>query len=624
VTTHRRAWMGRAGVVVALLAGALVAVPASPAAAAAPEVQIVSLSSGTLTSGQRATLTFRVANKNDKPPGSDTANIKVTSSFGELTCDGQCDFSDQIPRQGDKEFTATLVAGDVPPTETRSGKIEIRAEINGEDSQAERDVSVRGPQPQAPPTVKEISGRVTDINTGEGIAGAFVAIADSASHRYDTVTSETGRFRFVGSAERPITPGDIQIGAQKDDVRITKTISVGEGRSLLDYRLVLRMSAASPTASPSVAAAPSAAATLPAAVPTDSAAAAAPEPAATEQDSGGFGSLLFILIGGLLVALGVGAMVLLWLRRRDSTGEDDDAVLAGGPPVRPGYAGMGGGPPPLAGPRAAPTMAAGTATADAPTMLHRPVDEFPDPYGAPLPPPQPPTYPGTPGWAEGYGEAPPTQPGYGPVPPAGRPSSGGGYGGAPSSGGGYGSGSGGGGYGVPDQSDRHTQAPPGGWGRGGYEDRYDEPTGRFRGGDGSFGSAGREPGPYGAEPGPGGYGPDAEPGYGQRHSDPGYRGRDEYRGANGYDDRGGYDDGAAYHDRGGYNGRGGYDQRGGYGDDRGGYERGGYERVPEPRDAGYDNHGYDQGGYGDDSARGRRGGPPAGRSERRSVDWLDD
>jgi hypothetical protein len=609
--------MVRAGVVVALLAGALVAIPASPAAAAEPEVQIVSLSSGTLTSGQRATLTYRVTNKNDKPPGSDTANIKVTSSFGELTCEGQCDFADQIPRQDAKEFTATLVAGAVPPGDTRSGKIVIRAAINGEESQAERDVSVRGPQPQAPPTVKEISGRVTDINTGEGIAGAFVAIADSGDHRYDVVTSDTGRFRFVGSAERPITPGDIQIGAQKDEVRETRTINAGAGRSLLDVRLVLRMPASSPTASPSAAPTATPEATLPldTAAPTDSAVAAA-EPGA-DEDSGGFGSLLFVVLGGLLVALGIGAMVLLWLRRKDGTA-DDDAVLAGGPPTRPAYAGMAGGAPPLAGTGAAPTMAAGM-SADAPTMLQRPVDEFPDPYGAPLPPPQQPTYPGAPGWAESYGNAPPTQAGYGPMPPEGRPSSGGGYGSAPSSGGGYG---------VRDEGDRHTQAGPGDWGRGGYDDRYDEPTGRFRGGDGPFGSTGREPGPYGGEPGPAGYGPgsDAEPEYGQRHSDAGYRGRDEYRGANGYDDRARYDDRGGYDRGGGYgDDRGGYDQRGGYGEDRGGYARGGYERVPEPRDAGYDNHGYDRGRYGDDSARGRRGGrPPTGRSERRSVDWLDD
>ncbi|HEX2774842.1 MAG TPA: carboxypeptidase-like regulatory domain-containing protein [Micromonosporaceae bacterium] len=623
--------MRRAGVVVALVAGALVAVPASPATAAPPDVEITSLSSGTLTSGQRATVTFKVTNTNAKPPGSDTANIKVTSSFGELTCEGQCDFSDQIPREGDQQFTATLLAGNVPPGETRSGKIEIRAEINGEASTTQRDMSVRGPQPQQPQqpqTVKEISGRVTDIRTGEGVPGAIVAISDSGDHRYDTITDDSGRYRFAGSAEKPITPGEILIGAQKDDVRVTKTITVGAGKSMTDYRLALRMSAPAPTASPSQNAAPSTEPTLATADPADSGAAAAPETAATGEDSGGFGSLLLILLGGLLIALGVGAIVLLWLRRKDSDGEDDGVPAGpGGRPVRPAYAGTNDATR-LAGPgAAAPTMAGGMALADAPTMLHnRPVvDEFPDPYGAPLPPPQPPTYPGQPAWGEGYGEAAPTQAGYGPA--EGRPASGGGYGAVPSPGGGYGSpasagggygaaggafgaAAGSGGYGPHDQGDRHTQA--GGWGRdGGYDNRYDEPTGRFGGGDGpGYGRGGHEPDPYG----------DAEPGYGQsqRHSDAGgYSGRDGYRGADSYDDRGGYDRRGGYGDD-----RGGYDP-GSY--DRSGYDQRGYERVPEQRDAGYDNRGYDRGGYAEDPAgQSRRAGSPSGRSERRSPDWLDD
>jgi hypothetical protein len=625
VTSHRRAWMRRAGVVVALVAGALVAVPASPAVAADPEVQITGLSSGTLTSGERAQLTFKVVNKNEKPPGSDTANIKVTSSFGELTCEGQCDFNDQVPREGEKEFTATLVARNVPEGETRSGKIEIRAEINNEAGTAERDVTVRGPQKQQPETVKEISGRVTDISTGEAIAGAFVAISDSAEHRYDTITDRDGRYTFTGSTEKPITPGEIQIGAQKEDVRVFKTINVGAGKSLTGYRLVLRLSAPAPTTSPSSAAAPtpSAEPTLPTAEPTE-AAAAAPGPATTEEGSGGFGSLLLLLLGGLLVALGVGAIVLLWLRRKDNAGDDDDepiAVAPGGGPVRPVYGGMSN-PTNFAGPGpAAPTMAAGMGVSDAPTMLqNRPMidDEFPDPYGAPLMPPQPPTYPGRPAWDDGYGE-PGTQAGYGP--PQGRPSSGGGFGAAPSSGGGHGSPAG-----AAGAAAGYGAAQAGGWGRDpGYDDRYDEPTGRFRAGDEArYGPGGHEREAYG----------DGEPGFGhsQRRGDAGgYPGQDDYRAVNGYDDRG-YDDRGGYDDRAGYNGQTGYEQHGGYGetrhgDERGGYDQRGYDRVPEQRDAEYDNHGYGPGsGYPDDpGAQRRRGGsPPPRRSERRSADWLDD
>ncbi|HEX7744958.1 MAG TPA: carboxypeptidase regulatory-like domain-containing protein [Micromonosporaceae bacterium] len=607
MTTHRRAWMGRAGVVVALIVGAFVALPASPAAADAPDVQITGLSSGTLTSGQRATLTFRVTNKTPKlpPMNKDAVTVRITSSFGELSCAGQCDFTDEIDRESYKEYSATLVAGTVPPGETRAGKVQVRAQIGTEAATAERDVTVRGPQPQLPPTVAEISGKVTDMSTGEPVSGAIVAIADSGNHKYDVVTGEEGRFKFTGSGTKPITPGAIQIGAAKEDVTVTKTIDVGAGKRLTGYRLVLRLSTAPSSSAAATDAFPSEPAPSDGAALTEPAQ-AAPEPAANE-DSGGFGSLVMIIIGGVLVAFGVGAIVLLWLRRKNDN-DDDHPVGPAGRPVRPAYAGadaatrLGG-----AGVGAHdPTMMARSGLADAPTMMHSGplVDEFPDPYGAPLPPPQQPTYPGQPGWADNYGPGAPTRAGYGG--PA-TPSSGGGYGTGPVSGGGYGAGpTSGGGYGAREQAGAHGQAGPGH--RGGYGDRYDEPTGHYGSGEGP---------PYGRR----GYdaGPPGEPG-GRRYAPESSYDRNPGRGDDGYDDRGGYAGG--HEDRGGYGDRGGYD--GGY-DDRGGYDEPGYDRVPGQRDAGYADRGYDRGYHDEPAGGGRRGGPPpSGRGDRRSVDWLDD
>ena len=118
-------------------------------------------------------------------------------------------------------------------------------------------------------------------------------------------------------------------------------------------------------------------------------------------EEGGLGSSwLLILVGGLLVALGVGAIVLLGCGARRTTTTTDDEDGANGPRGRsadrsaPAATGAATTPPgsrPGPVPGADPTMVNRPALADAPTMMHsRPLvdDEFPDPYGAPLPGPQ--------------------------------------------------------------------------------------------------------------------------------------------------------------------------------------------------------------------------------------------
>jgi len=759
VTTYRQAWLGRAGVVVALAAATLFILPGSPASAAPPQVTIRSLSSATLNSGQQATLEYEIRNTNDLPPNQSSFNIRVTLNFGDVRCEGQCDFTDTIEPQESKRYTVTLIAGEVGTNQTSNGRVEIQAEVGGESGTAQRDISVRGPQEA--PRVKEVAGKVTDISTGEPIEGATVAMSDSQDHRYDTTTNGNGNYRFTSTTDRPISPGDIRIGAIADGYETAdpKKVTASAGQSVTVPRITLKSNVVptqSPTVEPTV---------EPAAQPSDATEPTVPpvnaENLSNEDSGGGMGSYLLIIVGGLLVALGVGAIVLLLVRRKDGDAEEDEADAASGPgraaaPVSQGaYHGAGGDPTriaPRVGGMPDATMVTRPSLADAPTMLHNipPItDEFPDPYGAPpraaqSPGPQPPSYGGQqPGWGRppaqpaygsagatsGYGAVPgPGGPagGYGGVPssggPAGgygaapvpgipggpyssAPSSGGGYGTAPSSGGPSGTfgnaPASGGPYGTPPVSGGpggDTGAPGGrpamdgyggrdygapdpggpGYDSSGYDDRYDEPTGRYdagndsdyrrsapayesspygsgsgpeQGAEGAPGRHGAEPsrgGGYGDQPpyggpaqGAGGYAPPGG-GYGGAGAAGGYGGQGAVDGY-GAVDRGGYGGGSGqeYGQRygagsGGYNPAtgSGYDQPGSQGyttPGSPGYDQpgGGYDgRVPEQR-GGYEpgvGYGhpppYDPQPAGGESRHGST--PPTNRAERRSLDWLDD
>jgi hypothetical protein len=671
--------MLRAGVVAALIAGALTGV-ASPAQADDPDVQITVLNAGTLNAGQRTNLQFTVHNNNQQPT---VFSIRV-ETFEGLACDGDCNIPAR-PINGDGQqgdtitVSATLVAANLNPGQTRSGQVRAIAQAPGGDEDSdERQLTVRGAQEA--PTVKRVSGQIVDVSTGEPVSGAIVAMRDSQDHNFTAEANDNGRFSFTSSAQNPISPGRIDIAVGKTGyVDVEKNFTVAAGRSKTDIRIPL-VSTASPSATPSAegTGAPTGDA------PSADAGQVAIDAAAGE-DSGGALSWIFILLGGLLVALGVGAIVLLVVRRRQE-GDDEDAVGAPGPPGGPrtavpasrgAYHGAGDATRVVgAGMGADPTMLGRPGLADAPTMLQAPIrDEYPDPYG--VPPGRPPQPAGPP--TQAYGAA--AQPGWGDN----------GYSDATQAGGypGYGA-PGGGGYGPPSGDAYGSPAAPrpGFGGPGGYDagrgpgngygardfaergpERYDEPTGRFtpggpESGAGAYGSGGgydarggyepptsagyEPPASGGYVPPPtsgGGYPPPAGGGYGGPTSGApaGYeRGGYDQRGggyeadpyssaqgghAGGYDQRGGYEPPPT----GGYGGQGGYDQRGGgYGGQTGGYD------VPEPR-GGYDPRGgeYDQGGYyGDQGPPPSRHSapppqapppqPPPSRGERRSLDWLDD
>jgi hypothetical protein len=666
----------RAGVVVALIAGALVTVFPNPASADAPTVNIFGFSNGTLSPGQNATMQFRVTNPNSDAR---SVTISVSSSFDELTCTQGCDQTLEFQATQTREFTAQFRAGNVADGQSKSGQAIAKAEISGlggGDDDDSRAVTVRGNQAQQPPpvqTVKLITGKITNQSDGKAVNNAYVALGDGAGKLHEDFADDNGVFRFEGSAQKPIAPGRITIGASKDDFKQnTKSINVNAGGTASGVVIALQLENA-PT--PSTSAVPTEEAPVdeaPTDEPTDGAAAA---PVGNSEDGGGFGNWLVVLGGGLLVAFGVGGIVWVMLRRKENDDPDDETSTTGVRPAVPagGAAGYRGNDATrIAGP-------GGGALADAPTMLHSraPMDEFPDPYGAPMPSPQPPSYGGgtQPGWgaagAGGYGQ--PTQAGgydqstqmYDAAPPTQ-------FGNAPGSGGGYGAGgypeapgSGGGGYGgAPASGGGYGAAPGGGYPQagGGYGERFDEPTGRYQptSGGPDYGPQG---GGYG-QPAGGGYGGAAngygdERGYGAEPN--GYDAGGAGTPAGGYGGaapRGGYDQGRGGYEAGGYGGAapaggyggaapaGGYDETRGYPAggadyDRGGYEAGpppGYDRVPEQRGGG--NYGGPNGGYADqgdyyppegggegrarhgaDGARGAEGGRS---TDRRQLGWLDD
>jgi hypothetical protein len=555
----------QAGALLALIGGALVVMP-SAAQAADPTVQITSLTSGNLRAGDKATMKYRVTNKN--PAGGDSAfTIVVSSTINEVTCDGNaCNFNDEIQGGASKEFTVTLVGGALASGESKPGQIQIRAEVGDDSATTQRPITLRGDEKS--PTVREVAGKVRD-QSGKAVSGAQVGLTDSANHQYTTDTNGSGNFRFTSTDQQPIAPGAITVGARKDGFQIVTSNVNGQAGKSLNVSLTMRSeSAPTPSATPT----PTASATEePVDEATDEATVAPvnPAPVAGSTDDDSSGSLVYIIIGGLLVAAGIGAIVLVLMRRKDGDAEADpdaeDAVASGAradavPASRYGgaadatrIANRGADATMLAGAPVRPSLS------DAPTMLQQavPADEFPDPYGAPAAIPHAGYAAARPGgWgtpaaagaagaaaAGAYGAAAPAATPYGAPAP-------GGYGAAapatPTST--YGAA---GGYGAPAQP-----APSGAYGAP-ADDYPAAPSTQY----------GRPPaqaGAYGA-PGAG-----AEP-YGQPSSGAGYGGAPSAAGAYGAADQQRYDEPTGRYDpaagggaAGGYRGDAGYEQGGGY------------------------------------------------------------
>ncbi|HEX8344482.1 MAG TPA: carboxypeptidase regulatory-like domain-containing protein, partial [Actinoplanes sp.] len=541
MATHLRGRAYQAGAFLALIGGFLVVAPA-PALADDPTVTINNISSANLKAGERATMTFQVENRNPGPP--QEMVITVASTIDELRCEGNCNIRERIPAGQPRQYTVNLVAGSMEAGRSRSGRVEVRANVGDEGASAQRAVTVRGDE--RPPTVDEVNGRIRDQD-GDPVGGAEVAMQDSQGHQYSTTSNSSGRYRFESSDRTPISPGSITVGAQKNGfTRQVRTTSAEAGKSVTVSLTMQSTAAPSPSATPS--ATPKASAT-PAEEASDEAAAEQPSApavkntAAQDDDSG---SLLFIILGGLLVAAGIGAIILVLMRRKEPDEDPDDVdggVPAGGV-VPPSHGRYGGVPDAtrvagaLSGRPADATMVAGPAVppsiADAPTMLQRAVpadDEFADPYGAPSAVPHAGYAPAAPGgWgtaagagagaaagaygAQQYGGAPAPATTYGPAAGSPAPYGGGtgtygaaavpvtppaqgdtGYAAPPASGGGYAGPPASGGYGGPAGGNPYARppAPAGGYGRPAGDQRFDEPTGWYNQDAGDAGHRGTPP-----------------------------------------------------------------------------------------------------------------------------------
>jgi hypothetical protein len=511
VTTHLRTRTIQVGALLAL-AGGMIAVASAPALADAPTVQIKNVSATDLPSGGKATMTYTVTNKNAIP-----GQVRIQVNGNGMNCGGDCSPGGTLGANENRTFSVQLTAPQVGDGQTKDVTVSVTATINNtETGSANQQFTVRGAD--KPKTVRQVTGRVKDQD-GKAVTGANVGVRDSQGHNYTTTTNNDGRYAFTSSDSAPILAGTLTVGAVKQGFS-QATVSVqGTAGKTLNVPLTLQGTAASPSATPSASITASAPPTDEATDPaTDAATGAAtgPTDAASTKDSGS-NSTLYIILGGLLVAAGVGAIVLVLMRRKsggDDGDDSDDNAPSGGPvpPSRGAYHDATRVGAPVGGGRNDATMIAqgGPSISDAPTMMQQAVpldDEFPDPYGAPVPQP-------------GYGAGGATAGGYGAANQYGT----GTYGGAavPAQSGGYEAGPATQ-FGQP-PADEDPYAAFGaaagagnGYGAGGAQQRFDEPTGMYRpepggyGQDDGYGAGGGYQG--GGQPAPGGYGREPEPEY---------------------------------------------------------------------------------------------------------------
>lgn len=424
---------------------------ASPAFAADPQITDITVVPGSIGPGEQTTVQFTVRN-NGEPPEA-TINISVTSDNPKVTCADTCSWGavSFSPGQNKNYSPKFRVAQGTPIGPGEHATLTIHA--NG----ATQSQQLNLEQPSGSASVPEVSGEVVNVFDATPVPNATVYMQDSAGKNFETGTDSKGKFKFTSTTEKPIAAGALALRVEKDGWETAeKPIVASPGQPVTGQHLTLRPLNVSPSA------------TLPGASPSGDVSPINGDGLSTttpNEKEGGI-SWLLIVVGAVLVLLGIGAIALLFLRRRDE-GDDDRAGPRkppgrmppgrGGPPGGPGgrpvaptrrmpEGAMRGGPDPRRGPppgrpvspgpRGDQTLIARSPLADQPTMTHRPLpNEHADPYTTPG------RHNGAPG---GYGA------------PAG------GYGGNPSSG--Y---AGGHSYGQP--SDPYAQPYPDPYATGQYE-----------------------------------------------------------------------------------------------------------------------------------------------------------
>lgn len=519
---------------------------------AAPALADVTAQPGALTlkPGEEKTINITVS---DLGPGqSPQANISVTGLGNDVTLRGpggctanggglRCN-QNAFDKDGDK-FELDISVSHKAQTSVEQGKSKdgsITIDAGGGNGDDSVNITLQGPAQAA--SVPEVSGKVTNQATGDGIPGAQVTLKDSAGKSHDATANSQGNYSIKPSNNELIAPGQVTVTVTKEGFSDATATGNAQAGKALTVPVRMKPTAASAEPSAPVASDPGPT-TDPSGAATD---VATPQNTSGEDEGPSMLSWILIGMGILLVLLGIGAIVLLVMRRKDDTEGDDPDGYGVDPRMAP--AGAYGGDR---------TMVGGRSNANEQTAIVDPqqLDEFPDPYAAP--PPAPTRAGGA--YSGGYDDPRTTNvaPGYG--------------GGEYVNGGGYrderGYGAQQGGYGEEPRG--YGGAAGGG---GGYAD---QPTGLYQGngangaeygasgsgyaGGGANGYAGGSGAAGGSANGYGG-------GYGQANGVNG-------GGANGYGANG-YDPGADGGYEGDYGRRGGGDYEGDYGRRGGGdYQR---------------------------------------------------
>jgi len=319
MTTRFRGRWARAAALIALTGGTLAAT-AAPATAAPQTVRILSVSAENVKPGETVRVRFRVTNNGS---GAETAIVVVG---GGLRCTTGCRAEPNLGPGRSQTFDTTLVAPEARPGETTGLNISIGVRLGGQNSFDYKMVYVHGPGASSPDEdkpaagVSRVSGRVRDTG-GKPIGGVELAIRDSAGHEYRATSDRSGQFSITSSTGKTIAQGTITVAAAKDGYRSARTTVRGTAGDVATVRLTLSAVAASTkTKTPP---SPAAVGNSPAA---DSTPEAAPPTLKAVSDEGS-GSLPFLILGGLLVAAGLGALVLVVMRRRNAP---DEAAVGGG------------------------------------------------------------------------------------------------------------------------------------------------------------------------------------------------------------------------------------------------------------------------------------------------------
>ncbi|WP_030161783.1 carboxypeptidase-like regulatory domain-containing protein [Glycomyces sp. NRRL B-16210] len=233
---------------------------------------------------------------------------------------------------------------DLPQGEQKSG--EFKAKLNGGSDQS-TSVTVVGAAVTA--TAANITGTVT--SDAEPVEGAKVVLTDAEGKNHETTTGGDGGFRFDGSSDNPIAPGDMTIKVTKEGFEeASQDINVSSN-STFNANLTLRQVATEEATTEA---------------PTTEAATteAAPSPTEAADEGGISGTLVFlIIVGALLVIGGIVGIVFLLRGGKDDKDEDEEESFApDGPPDHTPTAAQVGSPG---------VYQAGPAPgSDAPTMLH--------------------------------------------------------------------------------------------------------------------------------------------------------------------------------------------------------------------------------------------------------------